>query len=38
MSEKILDIKDLSIRYVTEEETVLAFNGISFSLDKGESI
>ena len=38
MSEKILDIKDLSIRYVTEEETVLAVNGISFSLDKGESI
>ena len=38
MSEKILDIKDLSIRYITEEETVLAVNGISFSLDKGESI
>ena len=38
MAEKILDVKDLEIRYVTDEETVKAVNGISFTLEKGESI
>lgn len=38
MSENILEVRDLEIRYVTDEETVYAVNNISFSLKKGESI
>jgi len=38
MSERLLDIKDLEIIYKTDRETVRAVNGISFSLDKGETI
>jgi peptide/nickel transport system ATP-binding protein len=38
MSERLLDIKDLEIIYKTDREIVRAVNGISFSLDKGETI
>ena len=38
MSENILEVQDLEIRYVTDEETVRAVNDISFSLKEGESI
>ena len=36
MSENILEVQDLEIRYVTDEETVRAVNDISFSLKEGE--
>ena len=35
MSENILEVQDLEIRYVTDEETVRAVNDISFSLKEG---
>lgn len=38
MSDKILEVSNLQIRYVTDEETVYAVNDISFSLERGESI
>ena len=38
MAESILEVKNLEIRYVTDEETVSAVNGVSFTLEKGESI
>ena len=38
MAENILEVHDLEIRYVTDEETVQAVNGITFSLERGESI
>ena len=38
MAESILEVRNLEIRYVTDEETVCAVNDISFSLEKGESI
>ena len=38
MAENILEVRDLEIRYVTDEETVRAVNKVSFSLQKGESI
>ena len=38
MSDKILEVSDLQIRYVTDEETVRAVNGVSFTLERGESI
>lgn len=38
MSDKILEVFDLQIRYVTDEETVCAVNGVSFALERGESI
>lgn len=38
MSERLLTIKDLEIIYKTDREIVRAVNGISFSLDKGETI
>ena len=37
MSERILDVKDLVIKYQTDLETVHAVNGINFTLDKGET-
>lgn len=36
--EKLLEVKDLVIKYKTDLETVSAVNGISFSLNKGETI
>ena len=38
MGETILDVKELSVEYRTDLETVYAVNKISFSLDKGETI
>ncbi|WP_369282930.1 ABC transporter ATP-binding protein [Oscillibacter sp. GMB15532] len=38
MAEKILDVQNLEIRYVTDEETVYAVNDVSFTLERGESI
>ena len=38
MSEKLLEIQDLEVVYQTDEETVHAVNGISFGLERGESI
>ncbi len=38
MGERLLEIKDLEIIYKTDREIVRAVNGISFSLDKGETI
>lgn len=35
---ELLEIKDLSVQYKTDLETVSAVNGISFSLNKGETI
>ncbi len=32
--ELALEVKDLTIRYVTEDETVYAVNGISFNLER----
>ena len=38
MSEKLLEIKDLRIEYVTEGVAVQAVNGISFSIEAGQSM
>jgi len=38
MSEKILEIKNLVVHYVTDKTTVRAVNGITISLEKGESL
>ena len=38
MSEKLLDIKDLTIQLVTESETVSAVNGLDIELNEGETI
>ena len=34
----LLEIKDLAIEYITSEETVSAVNGISMSIDEGETL
>ena len=38
MSKKLLEIKNLNVKYVTDLETVHAVNNISFELDRGETI
>ena len=38
MEEKLLQIKDLTVEYHTDGETVQAVNGVSLSLDKGETL
>ncbi|MEA4849589.1 MAG: ABC transporter ATP-binding protein [Clostridiaceae bacterium] len=38
MNDSILDIRDLKVIYKTDIETVYAVNGISFSLQKGETL
>jgi len=38
MEDKVLEIKDLQIRYVTEDGIVEAVNGIDISVDKGKTL
>lgn len=38
MKDKILEIKDLHVHYTSGKKTVKALNGISFSLEEGESL
>lgn len=38
MEEKLLEIKDLSVEYTTDEDIVKAVNHVSLTLNKGESI
>jgi len=38
MSEKLLDVEELNVIYETDLETVNAVNGISFHLNKGETL
>ncbi len=38
MSEKLLEIKDLHVHYVADGETVRAVNGISFYIERGETL
>ena len=38
MSEKVLEVKDLAVEYVTDGEIVKAVNGISFSVERGQSL
>jgi len=38
MSEILLDVKDLTIRYETDLETVYAVNGISFTLNRRQTL
>jgi len=37
-NEKLLDIKNLHVHYITEEEEVKAVNGIDLVINKGESV
>lgn len=37
-SDKLLSVKDLTIHYETEEDTVYAVNNVSFDLRKGETL
>ena len=34
----LLEVKDLHVHYITENGTAKAVNGISFSLEKGETL
>ena len=36
--QKVLEIKDLEVRFLTEEDTVCAVNGIELSINQGESL
>lgn len=36
--DKLLEIENLQVRYVTQDETVYAVNDISFALEKGETL
>lgn len=38
MSSKLLEIKNLTIKYITEDETVDAVNGINIELEEGETL
>lgn len=38
MNHKLLEIKNLTIKYITEDETVDAVNGINISLSEGETL
>ena len=35
---KQLEVKDLHVHYITDTALVKAVNGVSFSLDKGETL
>ena len=36
--EPLLELKNLSVHYITDEVTVKAVNGISLTIEKGESL
>lgn len=38
MGEKLLEIKDLHVIYDTEEATVYAVNGLSLTINTGETL
>lgn len=38
MSEKLIEVKDLVVKFHTDEEIVHAVNGVSLSLNKGETL
>jgi len=38
MSEKLLEIKNLTVHYITDDGTVRAVNGIDLSLDQGDTL
>ncbi len=38
MSDKLLEVKDLTVHYITDDGTVRAVNGITFDVAKGETI
>jgi peptide/nickel transport system ATP-binding protein len=38
MASKLLEVKDLFVQYNTDEAVIYAVNGISFSLEKGETL
>ncbi len=38
MSDKLLEVKDLVVHYITDDGTVKAVNNISFEVNKGETI
>lgn len=38
MPDKLIEIKDLRAIYETDEETIMAVNGINLSIDKGETL
>lgn len=38
MKEKLLEIKDLEVKYITDEEVVNAVNGIDLTIHKGEAL
>lgn len=38
MSERLLEVKDLKINFKTEEGTVPAIHGVSFNINKGETL
>lgn len=38
MEKRVLEIKDLHVHYITDDETVRAVNGISLTLNEGESL
>lgn len=37
-SKRLLEVKDLTVQYLTGEEVVEAVNGVSFTLDRGETL
>ncbi|MFA9422115.1 MAG: ATP-binding cassette domain-containing protein, partial [Sedimentibacter sp.] len=38
MNDKLLEIKDLTVHYITSESVVKAVNNISLTINKGESL
>ena len=38
MADKLLEIKDLSVQYRSDDAIIYAVNGVSLSLEKGETL